>query len=77
VLESERPGHVIWSSLWVERPDARLHFDLAPRSGGLDGTDLCWTLYCDEPVPDASPIGHMRTRIDELINANLRFTYGN
>jgi hypothetical protein len=27
VLESERPGHVVWSSLWAKRPDARLHFD--------------------------------------------------
>jgi hypothetical protein len=34
------------------------------------------TLYVDEPVPDASLVGHMRKRIGELINANLRFTYG-
>ena len=73
VLESDRPSHVVWSSLWVKRPDARLHFDLV---AGARGTDLRWTLYVDEPVPDAGPTGHMRKRIGELINANLRYTYG-
>ncbi|KAA0084753.1 hypothetical protein CIW52_10045 [Mycolicibacterium sp. P9-64] len=73
VLESERPGHVVWSSLWVKRPDARLYFDLVPGGGG---TDLRWTLYVDEPVPDARLILHMRKRIGELINANLRYSYG-
>jgi hypothetical protein len=73
VLESDRPGHVVWSSLWVKRPDARLHFDLSVRR---DGTDLRWALYVDEPVPAASLTGHMRKRIGELINANLRYTYG-
>jgi hypothetical protein len=73
IVESDRPCRVVWSSLWLKRPDARLHFDLV--SGG-GGTDLRWTLYVDEPVPDASLIGHMRKRIGELINANLRYSYG-
>jgi hypothetical protein len=73
VLESDRPGHLVWSSLWVKRPDARVHFDLSARRGG---TDLRWTLCVDEPVPDAALIGHMRLRIGQLINANLRYTYG-
>ncbi|WP_319454044.1 MULTISPECIES: hypothetical protein [unclassified Mycobacterium] len=76
VLESERPGHVVWSSLWVKRPDARVHFDLAAIGGGIGGTELRWTLYVDEPLPDPSLTGHMRKRVGELINANLRFTYG-
>jgi hypothetical protein len=73
VLESDRPGHVVWSSLWVKRPDVLVHFDLSVRR---DGTDQRWTLYVDEPVPDASLTGHMRKRIGELIDANLRYTYG-
>ncbi|MBB5160398.1 hypothetical protein HNP02_000326 [Mycobacterium sp. AZCC_0083] len=73
VLESDRSRHVVWSSLWLKRPDARLHFDLVPADRG---TELRWTLYVDEPVPDASLTGHMRKRIGELINANLRYTYG-
>jgi hypothetical protein len=74
-IESD-PGHVVWSSLWVRRPDARVQFDLSPVNGGRGGTDLRWTLYVDEPLPDASLTGHMCKRIGELINANLRFTYG-
>jgi hypothetical protein len=73
IVESDRPSRVVWSSLWLKRPDARLQFDLVP---GSQGTDLRWTLYVDEPVPDASLAGHMRKRIGELINANLRYSYG-
>jgi hypothetical protein len=73
VIESNRRELVIWSSLWVKRPDARVRFDLEAAKGG---TDLRWTLYADEPLPDASLTGHMRQRIGELINANLRYTYG-
>jgi hypothetical protein len=40
------------------------------------GTDLRWVLLVDEPTPDASLLGHMRRRINELINANLRYTFG-
>jgi hypothetical protein len=73
VVESDRPSHVVWSSLWLKRPHARLQFDLVPRDSG---TDLRWTLYVEEPVPDASLTGHMRKRIGEIINANLRYSYG-
>jgi hypothetical protein len=37
---------------------------------------LRWTLYVDEPVPDAALIGLMCRRIGQLINADLRYTYG-
>lgn len=73
VIDSTRPHHVVWSSPWTKRPDARVHFDIQTRHGG---TDLRWTLHVDEPVPDAALTGHMRKRIGELINANLRSTYG-
>jgi hypothetical protein len=73
VVSSERPNYVVWSSLWAKRPDASVRFDLA---AATDGTDLRWTLYVDDPVPDNSVIKHMCQRIGELINANLRYTYG-
>jgi hypothetical protein len=76
VLESDPPGHLVWSSLWPKRPDARVHFDLSAKSGGAGGTDLRWTLHVDEPLPDPALIGHMRKRIGQLINANLRYAYG-
>jgi hypothetical protein len=33
-------------------------------------------LLVDEPPPDASLLGHLRRRIDELVNARLRSTFG-
>ena len=75
VLQADPPSMVLWSSLWVKRPDARIRFDL-PSDSGNQGTDLCWTLMVDEPVPQDALTGHMRKRINELINANLRFTFG-
>jgi hypothetical protein len=75
VLESREPAYVVWSSLWPRRPDARIIFELPPgRAGG--GTDLRWTLTVDEPVPDDSLTGHLRKRINTLIHADLRYTYG-
>ena len=73
VIESHRPDKVVWSSLWLTRPDARVQFDLEDGDGG---TDLRWTLYVDEPAPDERFTRYMRKRIGELINANLRYTYG-
>jgi hypothetical protein len=73
VSESREPAYVVWSSLWPRRPDARIAFEL-PQGGG--GTDLRWTLTVEEPAPDESLTGHMRKRINTLIHANLRYTYG-
>jgi hypothetical protein len=73
VVESHEYHRVIWSSLWVKRPDARVQFDLEASRGG---TDLRWTLYVDGPVPDPTLFKHMCKRIGDLINANLRYTYG-
>ena len=74
VIRADEPSLVIWSSLWTKRPDATLRFDLPPDSGG--GTDLCWTMTVEEPPPDDMLIRHMRKRVNELINANLRYTFG-
>jgi hypothetical protein len=30
----------------------------------------------DEPVPEPAPIGHLRKRLSQLVNANLRLSYG-
>ncbi len=75
VLEAAPPFLVVWSSLWLKRPDASIRFDL-PYDSGHQGTDLRWTLSVQPPEPDASLTGHMRQRIGELINANLRYTFG-
>jgi len=74
VLEAVKHDLVVWSSLWPKRPDAIVRFDL-PRDGG-SGTDLRWTLLVGEPLPDASLLGHMRKRLNRLINADLRYSFG-
>jgi hypothetical protein len=74
LIDARKPDFVVWSSLWEKRPDARVRFDLA--SDGAAGTDLRWTLLVEEPLPDPSLLGHLRKRLNELINANLRYTFG-
>lgn len=75
LVEVDQPRLVIWSSLWASRPDARVRFDMAAERGG-EGTDLCWTLLVHAPPPDAALLEHMRKRLNQLINANLRYTFG-
>jgi hypothetical protein len=72
IAEGGSGAQVVWSSLWSSRPDARIRFDLTASSG----TYLRWTLLVDEPAPDASKLGHMRKRLNVLINANLRYSFG-
>lgn len=74
VLRTEEPTTLAWSSLWAKRPDAVVEFELEASPDG--GTALRWTLYVDEPVPDDPLTGHLRKRMNELINANLRSTFG-
>ncbi|WP_443134905.1 hypothetical protein [Gordonia sp. KTR9] len=73
VLEAARPRRVVWSSLWTKRPDAQVVFDL---SDGRSGTNLRWTLLIEQPAPDDRQLRHLCQRIGNLINANLRYTYG-
>ena len=74
IIESVRPGLVVWSSLWPHRPDAVIRFDLPADTGG--GTDLTWTLLVEEPEPHLAQLGHFRKRINQLINADLRYSFG-
>ena len=74
-VEAVAPDLVVRSSLWVRRPDARIRFQLATDRAG-HGTELHWTLWVEEPPPDASLLGHMRRRLNELINADLRYSFG-
>lgn len=75
VLESRKPTQVVWSSLWPHRSDARITFEVL-QDGTGEGTDLRWTLTVDKPAPNDSLTRHMRKRINTLIHANLRCTYG-
>lgn len=75
VLHTDESALVIWSSLWRRRPDATVRFTLSPEAGG-EGTDLRWTLLVEPPEPDPALVGHLRKRINQLINANLRLSLG-
>ncbi len=75
LLQTRRPDEVVWSSIWTKRPDAVICFDLPLDQSGY-GTDLRWTLQVEDPVPDDRLVGHMRKRLNELINANLRYSFG-
>jgi hypothetical protein len=74
VISSEAPTTVVWSSLWIKRPDAVVAFELAPSPDG--GTALRWTLSVDEPIPPDPFVRHLRQRMNQLINADLRFSFG-
>jgi hypothetical protein len=73
VVDVDEPDLVVWSSLWTKRPEARIRFDLVAED---QGTGLRWTLLVDEPLPEPDLLRHMARRLNELINANLRYTFG-
>ncbi|GLI02211.1 hypothetical protein Pa4123_74890 [Phytohabitans aurantiacus] len=73
VLESLEATLVVWSSLWPDRPDERIRFDIEPDG---PGSRLRWTLLTPGPEPTASKIGHMRFRLNFLVNERLRSSYG-
>ncbi|MEV0154094.1 hypothetical protein AB0H57_10185 [Micromonospora sp. NPDC050686] len=73
-VQARRPDLVVWSSMWPKRPDAVVRFDLP--ADGRGGTDLCWTLLLAEPPPAAALLGHLRKRLNELINGKLRRSFG-
>jgi hypothetical protein len=74
VLAAERPDRVVWSSLWPSRPRDQVHFALMAVAGS--GTSLRFTLCTPDDVPDQSKTGHLRRRLNQLLFADLRFSYG-
>ena len=74
VIAGEEPTLVVWSSLWPDRPGDRVRFDIAPDDGG--GSVLRWTLLSGGEEPSASRLGHLRYRMNVLVNERLRLSYG-
>jgi len=74
VVESVRPSLVIWSSIWPTTPEQVIRFDL--ESDGMSGTRLTWTLTSPTPLEDPGALGHRRYRLNRLIRADLRYSYG-
>jgi hypothetical protein len=64
---------VVWSSIWSARPTAQIRFDIV--SEGPAGCLLRWTLSdVDDPGP--ALVGRMGKRLNVLINAQLRYSFG-
>ena len=74
LLDQDEPHWLVWSSLWRAEPNAQIRFDLLTNAGG-QGTDLRWTLLLPHEPPDVE-VRDLRRRLDRLINADLRFTFG-
>lgn len=73
ILHADEPTQIVWSSLWSSRPHDLVRFEL--RSVGVQ-TALRWTLESPDAPPDASKTGHLRHRMNYLINERLRRSYG-
>jgi hypothetical protein len=73
VLDAERPGRLVWSSLWPSRPRDEVHFELTPVGSE---TLLRFTLLTPDDLPDDSNVGHLRRRLNQLLFGDLRLSYG-
>jgi hypothetical protein len=73
VLRSEKPNEVVWSSLWPSRPNDEVHLTLT--AVGSE-TLLRFTVLTPDDAPDASKTGHLRRRMNQLLFADLRYSYG-
>ncbi|WP_412543576.1 hypothetical protein R8Z50_14155 [Longispora sp. K20-0274] len=73
VVRSVEPVLVVWSSLWPDRPQEEIHFELAPDGSG---TMLRWVLLSADVPPTDSLLGHMRHRLNVLVNERLRLSFG-
>ena len=73
ILESLQAKLVVWSSIWPQTPEQIIRFDID--SDGGDGTALTWTLTSPREI-DRSAVGHRRYRLNSLIWAELRYSYG-
>jgi hypothetical protein len=73
VLEAEKPSRVVWSSLWPSRPNDQVHFEIIPYERGCG---LRFSLLTPDDPPDESKTGHLRRRLNQLLFADLRLSYG-
>jgi hypothetical protein len=73
VLAQARPSLVAWGSIWPDQPDLAIEFRIEPAGAG---SMLNWTLLGPEGVLDPADIGRRRYRLQQLINGQLRETFG-
>lgn len=73
VFHTAPPKHLTWSSLWPSRPDDNVMFELEDHHGE---TALTFILLSAGDPPDDSKTGHIRKRMNQLLFADLRYSYG-
>lgn len=73
VLEAVPPHRVVWSSLWPRRPDDQVLLELATVDGE---TSVKFTLMTPHEAPDDRTMRHLRYRMNVLLYADLRYSYG-
>jgi hypothetical protein len=69
VLQADFPSLVVWASLWPDRPDDQIRFD-------FEDQRLTWTLLGEASDEDEARLDQLRHRLNVLINANLRYSFG-
>jgi hypothetical protein len=69
VLQADFPSLVVWASLWPDRPDDQIRFD-------IEDQRLTWTLLGEASDEDEARLDQLRHRLNVLINANLRYSFG-
>jgi hypothetical protein len=70
VLEAERPGRVVWASLWPDRPDDTVEFVIAPHGAGGSGSEL--VVVWRSPMAPVAPDGADRRRLGVVVGGALR-----
>ncbi|QQS00370.1 MAG: hypothetical protein IPK37_16115 [Austwickia sp.] len=74
VLSSYAPRTLVWSSLWIRHPALVVRLDCRP-DGPATRLRVCIEAPDDLALSDAA-VGHVRHRINHLLFADLRATYG-
>jgi hypothetical protein len=67
VLEAERPGRVVWASLWPDRPDDTLEFLIAAHGAGGAGSEM--VVVWRSPL---AVVGDDRHRLGVVVGGGLR-----
>jgi hypothetical protein len=69
VVQAVFPSLVVWASLWPDRPDDQIRFD-------IEDQRLTWTLLGEASAGDEERLDQLRYRLDVMINADLRISFG-
>jgi hypothetical protein len=70
IVQAVFPSLVVWASLWPDRPDDQIRFD-------IEDQRLTWTLMGEASDADEERLDQLRYRLDVMINAGLRISFGN